>query len=276
MAEDRNQGQEAQTQAAAGQEGPEQGLEAVQGEAPEDDAVTAEIDKFLEELEVADFEEMEPMEEEIPEQFAAFVASLAVNKDGQVEGLEPPGSEQALVEAERSLGYSLPEVFRSFLTLCNGGSVHDICLCGVGTGDEYDLVTLNDALHSQGLPSTYVAFAVTPVGNLLCFKKDQAKAQDSAIYLYDSETREAFPAYSSFSAWLEAIPRLQGELEQSPQPEPQPMTIEEWEAFVSRERQKLRKLSKTPARELSMPDPEAIRAELNNKIPVDPRHLKQN
>ena len=52
------------------------------------------------------------------------------------------------------------------------------------------------------------------------------------------------------------------------------MTVEEWEGFLIRERAKLRRLSETPARELTMPDPEKVRADLDGKIPVDPRHLK--
>ena len=44
--------------------------------------------------------------------------------------------------------------------------------------------------------------------------------------------------------------------------------------FLRRERAKLRRLSQTPAREMTMPDPEEVRADLAGKIPVDPRHLK--
>ena len=71
---------------------------------------------------------------------------------------------------------------------------------------------------------------------------------------------------------MRKLPTLEQELAEARGP--QPMTVEEWEAFVARERAKLRTLSKTPARELPMPDPETSRQDLGGKIPVDPRHLK--
>jgi hypothetical protein len=52
------------------------------------------------------------------------------------------------------------------------------------------------------------------------------------------------------------------------------MSVDEWEEFLKREREKLRRLSKTPARDIPMPDPETARQDLGGKIPVDPRHLK--
>lgn len=208
----------------------------------------------------------------IPAEFDEFVTVLR-EKDPDLEGLEPPADEVSIAAAETSLGITFPPLFRSFLKFCNGGSAHEICIYGVGTNDEFDLVGFNDRAHRDELPGELVGFASTIVGDVFCFRTDQPDSDgDMAILLFDIETGQAVEVSPNFRDWLDRLPTLEQEVAAAQQP--QPMTVDEWESFVKREREKLRKLSKTPASELYMPDPDEVRAELGNKIPVDPRHLR--
>src|SRR5207248_2856552 len=95
---------------------------------------------------------------------------------------------------------------------------------------------------------------------------------EAPVVLIDIEEGRQIDAATSLLDWLQKLPTLEQELAEARGP--QPMSVEEWEAFVARERAKLRVLSKTPARDLPMPDPETSRQDLGGKIPVDPRHLK--
>lgn len=211
-------------------------------------------------------------EDELPPAFERFVASLSTNEDGEVEGLEPPASKGDILAAEKRLAFSLPEDFRDFLSYWNGGSVHEVCIYGVGTEDEFDIVEFNKRSHSEDFPKEFIAFASTVVGDIFCFQRDWGDEEDVPVFLYDAENGTAVETAESFLDWLDNLPSMEQDISDAQQP--QPMSIEEWESFLSRERAKLRKLSKTPAKDLFMPDPDAIRAELKNKIPVDPRHLK--
>lgn len=211
-------------------------------------------------------------EDELPPAFERFVTSLSTNDDGEVEGLEPPASKGDILAAEKRLAFSLPEDFRDFLSYWNGGSVHEVCIYGVGTEDEFDIVEFNKRSHSEDFPKEFIAFASTVVGDIFCFQRDWGEDEDVPVFLYDAENGTAVETAESFLDWLDSLPSMEKDISDAQQP--QPMSIEEWESFLSRERAKLRKLSKTPAKDLFMPDPDAIRAELKNKIPVDPRHLK--
>ncbi|MDF1667003.1 MAG: SMI1/KNR4 family protein [Planctomycetota bacterium] len=211
-------------------------------------------------------------EDELPPAFERFVTSLSTNDDGEVEGLEPPATKGDILAAEKRLAFSLPEDFRDFLSYWNGGSVHEVCIYGVGTEDEFDIVEFNKRSHSEDFPKEFIAFASTVVGDIFCFQRDWGDDEDVPVFLYDAENGTAVETAESFLDWLDSLPSMEKDISDAQQP--QPMSIEEWESFLSRERAKLRKLSKTPAKDLFMPDPDAIRAELKNKIPVDPRHLK--
>lgn len=211
-------------------------------------------------------------EDELPPAFERFVTSLSTNEDGEVEGLEPPASKGDILAAEKRLAFTLPEDFRDFLSYWNGGSVHEVCIYGVGTEDEFDIVEFNKRSHSEDFPKEFIAFASTVVGDIFCFQRDWGDEEDAPVFLYDAENGTAVETAESFLEWLDNLPSMEKDISDAQQP--QPMSIEEWESFLSRERAKLRKLSKTPAKDLFMPDPDAIRAELKNKIPVDPRHLK--
>lgn len=204
--------------------------------------------------------------------FTAFAEGLRA-LDPKLEGLDPPAKEEALVEAEKDLGVVFPPSYKQFLLKWNGGTAYDASIYGVQIEDGYDLVVLNKRGREEGLPPHLVGFAATLTGDVFCF--DTSEPDDDGefpISLIDIEEGQVIPACLSFLEWLERLPSLEQEL--SDVRGPQPMTVPEWEAFLERERAKLRRLSATPARELTMPDPEKVRADLGGKIPVDPRHLK--
>lgn len=193
--------------------------------------------------------------------------------DPKLAGLETASDVAKLDAAEAALELKLPPSYRSFLLRWNGGSAHETSIYGVSSDDGYDLVVLNKRGREEGLPKHLVGFAATITGDVYCFNTSQGdETGEFPISLIDVEEGQVIPACESFAEWLERLPNLEQELAEARGP--QPMTVEEWEAFVVRERVKLRRLSKTPARELTMPDPELVRADLNGKIPVDPRHLK--
>jgi hypothetical protein len=202
----------------------------------------------------------------------AFAEAVKV-LDPKLAGLEEAGTVEKLDAAETELDIKLPPSYRSFLLRWNGGNAHETSIYGVASSDSYDLVVLNKRGREEGLPKHLVGFAATITGDVYCFNTSQGDdADEFPISLIDVEEGQVIPACDSFLEWLERLPNLEQELAEARGP--QPMTVEEWEAFVERERVKLRRLSKTPARDLTMPDPELVRADLNGKIPVDPRHLK--
>src|SRR5207248_680231 len=130
---------------------------------------------------------------------------------------------------------------------------HEACIYGVGTGDEFDLVDLNERARQDDLPDHLLAFAATIQGEVYCFDLSRLEADGEApIVLIDIEEGRQIEAAPSFHEWLKKLPNLEQELAEARGP--QPMTVEEWEAFVARERAKLRQLSRTPARDLPMPD----------------------
>lgn len=194
--------------------------------------------------------------------------------DPQLELLEGPATPEQLTEAERALQVTLPPLFRRFLLTWNGGTAHDTSVFGVGAlEDDLDLVGFNERARREELPTHLLAFASAPSGDVYCFDlSDRDEDGESPVVLLDVEDGQVYPVSISFDDWLEQLPHL--EQEPPEQRGPQPMSVPEWEAFLCREREKLRRLSRTPARELSMPDPEKVRADLGGKIPVDPRHLK--
>jgi hypothetical protein len=194
-------------------------------------------------------------------------------KDPELTGLERGARPDAIDDAEKTLGEELPPLFKRFLIRWNGGSAHETCIYGVGTHDEYDLVELNERARENDIPDHLVGFAATVVGDVYCFDGSRRRADgDCPIVLLDPEEGEAIEAADGFSDWLARLPNIEREVTEARGP--QPMTVEEWEEFLKREREKLKYLSKTPARDLPMPDPETARGNLGGKIPVDPRHLK--
>lgn len=210
-----------------------------------------------------------PVNKEVFDEFAEGLKAL----DPELEGLEAATTDEALVSAESALDIKLPPTYRQFLLRWNGGSAYDSSIYGVAVEDGYDLVLLNQRGREEGLPPHLVGFAATIGGDVFCFDtSDPDEDGEYAVSLIDIEEGQVIPACLTFLEWLERLPNLEQELSESRGP--QPMTVEEWEAFLTRERAKLRRLATTPARELTMPDPEKVRADLGGKIPVDPRHLK--
>lgn len=208
----------------------------------------------------------------VDEALTAFADAVKV-LDPKLAGLEDASDEKQLTAAEEALDIKLPPSYRSFLLRWNGGNAHETSIYGVSSNDGYDLVVLNQRGREEGLPKHLVGFAATITGDVYCFNTSQGDdSNEYPISLIDVEEGQVIPACESFLEWLQRLPNLEQELAEARGP--QPMTVEEWEAFVEREREKLRRLSKTPARDLTMPDPELVRADLNGKIPVDPRHLK--
>lgn len=208
----------------------------------------------------------------------AFVDRLEVAGEPDDYDLRPPATEAQVAAAEAVLGTKLPPSFRAFLCAHNGGSAWETSLYGVGCDDEdedhYDLAVLNVRGRQEGLPDHLIGFASTLNGDVWCFDVSErdGDAGEAPIVLIDVQQGQVIPAAPGFVTFLARLPDLEQELAEARGPHP--MTISEWEGFVTRERAKLRKLSKTPARELRMPDPEEVRSELAGKIPVDPRHLK--
>ena len=204
--------------------------------------------------------------------FSVFLEGLK-DKDPELANLERAARPEEILEAEAALGSPLPPLFKRFLQRWNGGTAHETCVYGVGTGDEFDLVDLNKRARTDDLPEHLIGFAATVQGEIYCFDSSRrADNGESPVVLIDAEEGRQFEAAIDFADWLEKLPTLEAELQEARGP--QPMTVEEWELFVRREREKLRRLSKTPGRDLPMPDPETARSDLNGKIPVDPRHLK--
>jgi hypothetical protein len=211
-------------------------------------------------------------EDELESPFSAFEAELR-QIDPELDGLLGPADEPAIKAAEAELETTLPPGFKSFLAHYNGGNAYDTTIFGVGGEDDLDLTRVNLRDREEGLPEHLVAFAVTVSGDLYCFDTSQQDGEGEApVVLLDPEDGTLMTVSSSYEAWLGRLPRLEAELAEARGP--QPMSVDEWEDFLNRERAKLRKLSQTPARDLSMPDPEKIRSDLGGKIPVDPRHLK--
>jgi hypothetical protein len=213
-------------------------------------------------------------EDETRAAITAFEAELA--KTGQdPEGLEAPATHDQVAAAEAALGVKLPPSYKAFLLAHNGGGVYDTSFYGVAAEDGFDLVRLNLRAREDEVPDHLVAFASTISGDVFCFDVSRARPDgECPVLLLDADEGQLIAAAATFLEWLEKLPRLDSEL--ASQRGPQPMTIQEWEEFLKREREKLRKLSRTPARELTMPDPEKVRADLGGKIPVDPRHLKKD
>ncbi|HZU98539.1 MAG TPA: SMI1/KNR4 family protein [Planctomycetota bacterium] len=222
--------------------------------------------------------------------FASFQKVLK-EKDPELGNLEKPAKPKDIEDADQKLreallaapadeaikdiatGPILPPLFKSFLRRWNGGTAHDTCIYGVGTNDEFDLVDLNARARADDLPAHLVGFAATVQGEIYCFDVSRRRDNgESPIVLVDADEARQYDAASDFAEWLEKLPTLEQELADARGP--QPMTVDEWEDFLKREREKLRRLSKTPARDLPVPDPETARQDLGGKIPVDPRHLK--
>jgi hypothetical protein len=207
-----------------------------------------------------------------PDPFADFVTALK-EKDAELSCLEKPARSDAIEDAERQLKTKFPPLWKAFLARWNGGTAYEACIYGVGTGDEFDLVDLNDRARADDLPDHLLGFAATIQGEVYCFDLSRLDEKGEApVVLIDIEEGRQVEAAAGFVEWLRRLPTIEQELAEARGP--QPMTVDEWEAFVARERAKLRMLSKTPARDLPMPDPETSRQDLGGKIPVDPRHLK--
>lgn len=228
----------------------------------------------------ADSADADLSDENFQEAISAFVSRLEELGEPDLYDLRPPASEEQVAGAEETLNVSLPPSFRAFLKTHNGGSAWETSLYGVGCEsedddeDHYDLAVLNVRGRQEGLPEHLVGFAATLNGDVWCFDvSDVEKPEDEApIVLIDVQQGQVIPAASGFVTFLHRLPDLEQELAEARGPHP--MTVEEWEDFLTRERAKLRQLSQTPARKLRMPDPEEVRSELAGKIPVDPRHLK--
>jgi len=211
-------------------------------------------------------------EDAVTAALAAFKDALSRTENG-LDGLEAPAKPEALAAAEKVLGLAFPPAWRRFLLTHNGGGAYETSIYGVGTDDGFDVAVLNLRAREDDLPEHLLAFAATVQGDVYCFDTQRAGEDGEApVVLLDVEEGQLVPVAASFLEWLERLPRLETEVAESRGP--QPMSIPEWEAFVLREREKLRRLSKTPARDLPMPDPERVRGDLGGKIPVDPRHLK--
>jgi len=204
--------------------------------------------------------------------FADFEANLR-EVDPELDGLEPPTSSECIDAVETQLDVKLPPSFALWLQRYNGGTLYNTTIYGVEADDDFDLAEVNLRDREEGLPTHLVAFANALSGDVYCFDTSLADEKGEApVFLLDPEEGTLASVAASFRSWLERLPRLEAELAEVRGP--QPMTIEEWEQFLTRERAKLRRLSNTPAKQLTMPDPEKVRAELGGKIPVDPRHLK--
>lgn len=204
---------------------------------------------------------------------AAFTAGLEAGGQDP-EGLEGPATPDQIAAAEAALGVRLPPSFRAFLRVHNGGGVYDTSLYGVAAEDGFDLVRLNLRAREDEVPDHLVAFAATISGEVFCFDTSRGEDGEAPVMVIDAEEGKLIAVADHFLSFLQKLPRLEAELQTTRGP--QPMTVPEWEDFLRREREKLRKLSRTPARELSMPDPEKVRSDLGGKIPVDPRHLKKD
>jgi len=203
----------------------------------------------------------------------AFLARLGQG-GGDFDELLPPANAAAIEATERALDVPLPPSFKQFLLTHNGGCAYDTSIYSVAGEKGYDLTLLNLKGRDDGFPDHLIGFAATIQGDVYVFDSSAAAERSEwPVGLVDVKQGELIPATRTFLEWLERLPTLETELTE--ERGPQPMTVEEWEAFLVRERAKLRRLSKTPAREMTMPDPEAVRAELGGKIPVDPRHLKK-
>lgn len=218
--------------------------------------------------------EEESRERAVPALLQPFFEELR-EADPDLEGLEAPAEPDAIETAEEMLSIKLPPGFRTFLELSNGGTFFKTTVYGVDTDDEFDLVEVNLNDREEGLPDHLLAFGNTLSGHIFVFDLSRADDRGEApVFLLDPEDGTLSAVAASFTGLLDRLPRLESDLGE--QKGPQPMTVEEWEAFLTREREKLRKLSKTPAKDLTMPDPEKVRADLGGKIPVDPRHLKRS
>ncbi|MBL4846990.1 MAG: SMI1/KNR4 family protein [Planctomycetes bacterium] len=219
-------------------------------------------------------------DEAFQEAISAFVARLEELGEPDLYDLRPAASEAQIASAEETLSCHLPPSFRAFLLAHNGGSAWETSLYGVGCEsededeDHYDLAVLNLRGRQEGLPDHLIGFGATLNGDVWCFDVSESDepGDESPVVLIDVLQGQVIPAASGFVTFLARLPDLEQELAE--QRGPHPMTVEEWEEFLTRERAKLRKLSQTPAKQLRMPDPEEVRAELAGKIPVDPRHLK--
>ena len=115
--------------------------------------------------------------------FAEFVAVLK-EKDPELSSLEKPARTEAVDQAEGTPQEQAPAALSHLPVRWNGGTAHEACIYGVGTGDEFDLVELNHPARADDLPEHLLGFAATVQGEIYCFDLSRLEAEgDSPVVL---------------------------------------------------------------------------------------------
>jgi hypothetical protein len=149
-----------------------------------------------------------------------------------VRDSKTPLTEEVLRATEERLGIVLPEEYRSFLLIHNGGHpTPDVFKFGTHSGrysdscvawflaiydgeySNFETYFMRYKLHQQRLPSELVAIARDPGGNLVCIAVDGA--QKGAIFFWDHEQEcgdgdrptfsNVYLIADSFSAFLSSL-----------------------------------------------------------------------
>lgn len=123
-----------------------------------------------------------------------------------------------LISLEKSIEASLPNSFRE-LSLAS----HKLFCPAISTQlscrdiEKYDvqdfiatdaILSETDAHIEAGMPTIYLAFAYDCMGNVICFNKNELKAGESKVHVFDHTDIEMKEIASSFDLWLDEFNAL--------------------------------------------------------------------
>jgi len=116
----------------------------------------------------------------------------------------PPATPEAVVQAEATLGHTLPATFKSFLRSFDGVDLfHEaVVVAGVGSQIARRLVDLDQSLGS-GRSGAEVVFAEAPTGDRFAFRGDGAVLRLRGSPATSDE--EVWLAGTEYTVWLEAV-----------------------------------------------------------------------
>jgi SMI1 / KNR4 family (SUKH-1) len=130
---------------------------------------------------------------------------------------KPPATEGDIGAADKALGFPIPETYRSFLALTNGGQPIQSNFSEVVGVQEFlgldDLVQYSNMLRGR-IPGEMIPIATAEGGNLILVS---ASRDDGAVYFWDHEREGAGSAvkllassFDDFVSRLTSGPSLSG------------------------------------------------------------------
>ena len=126
---------------------------------------------------------------------------------------KPPTGEPGLLHAEASLGVSIPEGYRTFLQVTDGGRpIEGTFSPNVGVTEflgAREIVTVRSRLRGR-LPDIFLPIALAAGGNYICISV--AGGQEGAIYFWDHQlegdgaTERLAASFDDFVSQLRELP----------------------------------------------------------------------